>query len=290
MIRGFLVFWVAILPLGLLVLTASRATEPRITPSLLSPEKLEFFAYEYPPLATMDTPSGGLYPEIVQAALKNENIEAAITILPVRSLVKYNLINDSAIAIIGQDWNFSDEERKQVLAIPFCIISGGYYYYRPAHKWELTWDGNLANLKGYTYGAQKGEDAAPYKKAAIPVTFGRIIPLFIKLKTGKIDFLSAPTICKEWIIDNYFPGEKNDFLSIKHSYWEASSSVFFNKNNLKGEAVAKKFRQGLMNVMQDGSYIAILAKYYGKGNIPKGFMQKLKRYQIETEAHNIWGK
>ena len=290
MISGLLVFWAAILLSGLPILKAVGASEPRITPNLLSPEKLELFAYEYPPLATMDMHSGGLYPEIVQAALKNKNIEAAITILPVRSLVKYNLMHDDAIAIIGEDWNFSDEERKQVIAIPFCTITGSYYYYRPAHKRELTWDGNLDNLKGYTYGAQKGEDVAAYKKAGILVTFGKIIPLFKKLKSRKIDFLSAPNISKEWIVGSYFSGEKNNFLSIKISYWDASSSVFFNKNNHEGEAVAKKFRQGLKKIMQDGSYIDILEKYFGKGNIPKGFIQKLTRYQIETEAHNIWGK
>lgn len=290
MFKVFFIFCTSILVSGLTIHEAARATEPRITPSLLSPEKFELFAYEYPPLVTMDMPSGGLYPEIVQAALKKVNIESTITILPVRSLVKYNLIHDNAIAVIGDGWNFSKEQRKHVIVIPFCIITGAYYYYRPAHKQELTWHGNLDNLKGYTYGAQYGEDVTAYEKASIPVMYGNIISLFKKLKNNKIDFLSAPNLSKEWILGEFFDGEENNFSTIKASSRETFSPIIFNKNNLEGEAVARKFMKGLKKIQQEGNYIDILEKYYGKGNIPKGFIPRLVSYQIETESQNIWGK
>jgi hypothetical protein len=167
------------------------ATQPRITPGLLSPDRLEIFTHEYPPLASLDIPSGGLYPEIIQAAFCKENVEVAITILHVKSLVKYNLLLDNAIAIIGEGWNFSEAEREQLMVMPFCIIEYGYYYYRPAHKQELSKDENLASLYGYEYRAQKGEDVAAFIQVGISISFGNIISHYKKLIDKKIDFLSA---------------------------------------------------------------------------------------------------
>ncbi|MBW2607601.1 MAG: transporter substrate-binding domain-containing protein [Deltaproteobacteria bacterium] len=281
----FVISWACILLMliGLTTSGAIGATGPRITPGLLSLEKLEIFAYEYPPLATIAMSGGGLYAEIVLEALNEEKVESIITILPVRSLVKYNLIQDTAIAILGQGWNFSEEQRKQLIVIPFCIITGEYVYYRSAHRQELTWEGKLDNLKGYTYGAQKGEDVTAYEKAGIGVVYGNSVSLFKKLKAREIDFLSTPNICKEWLIKKYFPGESNNFATMKIPAWEAPSAILFNKKHPEGESVAKKFMEGFEKIKQNGKYIEILEKYYGKGNIPKDYIQRLENYQKKTE-------
>lgn len=272
-----------ILLTGLATSGAIGVTGPRITPGLLSLEKLEIFAYEYPPLATMDMEGGGLYAEIVQEALNEEDVESVITILPVRSLVKYNLVHDSAIAILGQGWSFSEEQRKQLIVIPFCIITGEYVYYRSAHRQVLPWEGKLDNLKGYTYGAQKGEDVTAYEKAGIRVVYGNCVTLFKKLKAKEIDFLSAPNICKEWLIKKYFPDESNNFATMRVPAWEAPCVILFNKKHPEGETVAGKFTAGFEKIKQNGKYIEILEKYYGTGNIPKNYIQRLESYQKKIE-------
>jgi hypothetical protein len=289
-LKSLCYFGVIILLSWLAILEVTGATEPRITPGLLSPERLEIFTYEHPPLASMEIHSGGLYPEIVQAALNKENIKATITILPVKSLVKYNLVQDNAIAIIGDGWNFSEEERKQLIVIPFCIIYGGLYYYRPAHKQELSLDGNLLNLKGYTYGAQKGEDATAFEEAGISVRFGNILSHYKMLKDRKIDFFSAPNISKEWIVSKHIPGENNSYLLINNSSWETSSPIIFNKNNIEAETVAKKFLAGLIKIKQDGIYINIFEKYHGEDNIPIDYFLRLERYQKKADSVNRWGE
>ena len=283
--KMFVIGWACILLMliGLTTSGAIGATGPRITPGLLSLDKLDIFAYEYPPLATMDMPGGGLYVEIVQEALKKEEVESVITILPVKSLVKYNLVHDTAVAILGQGWSFSEEQRKQLIVIPFCIMTGEYVYYRPVHRQALPWEGKLNNLKGYIYGAQKGEDITAYEKAGIRVVYGNIVSLFKKLKAKEIDFLSAPNICKEWLIKKYFPGESNNFATMKIPAWEAPCAIIFNKKHPKGESVARKFMQGFEKIKQNGKYIEILEKYYGKGNIPKDYIQRLESYQKKTE-------
>jgi ABC-type amino acid transport substrate-binding protein len=286
-----LCYFLAIILLSWITINeVASATEPRITPGLLSPERLEIFTYENPPLASMDMPSGGLYPEIIQAALNKENVKATVTILPVRSLVKYNLIQDNAIAIIGDGWNFSEEERKRLIFIPFCIINGGYYYYRPAHKQELSLDGNISKLKGLTYGAQEGEDVTAFKEAGLSVRFGSVLSHYKKLKGKEIDFLSAPGLSAEWIVSKHYSGEKNNYLLIKNSSWEASSPIIFNTNNIEAKTVSRKLREGLIKIKLDGTYINILEKYHGEGSTPKDYFLRLERHQKETESQNRWSQ
>jgi polar amino acid transport system substrate-binding protein len=287
--KGFYYYLGSILLL-LVINKAVIATQPRITPGLLSPEILELFAYEYPPLASIEISSSGLYPEIIQAALNKENIKATITILPIKSLVNYYLLQDNAVAIIGNGWEFTEEERKQLIIIPFYILNGGYYYYGPAHKQELTLDGNLSNLKGYTYGAQKGDDVSAFEESGISISFGNILTLYKKLKDRKIDFLSAPGLSKEWVVSQYLSSEKNNYLFVKGSSWEVSSSIIFNKQNNKAEAVARMFSRGLKKIKQDGTYFNILEKYHGKGNIPEDLFLRLERYQKESASLNRWSQ
>ncbi|MES9972178.1 MAG: transporter substrate-binding domain-containing protein [Candidatus Thiodiazotropha sp.] len=285
-INGLFRYWAILLISCIAISDVIAATQPRITPGLLSPERLELFVYEYPPLASLEIPSGGLYPEIVQAALSKENIKATITILPVKSLVKYNLLQDNAIAIIGSGWNFSDAERKQLIVIPFCIVSGGYYYYRPAQDKVLSLDNNLTDLKGTTFAAQKGDEVTKYREAGINVSFANVLSSFHRLKGGKVDFLSAPQISNDWIVGNYYPAEKNNFVLMENSDWETITPIIFNKNNSESDGIASKFREGLIKIQADGTYKDILEKYYGERDIPKDYFQRLTHEQKEAEALN----
>jgi ABC-type amino acid transport substrate-binding protein len=285
-VTELLYYWAVFLLSWVVVVEVVAASEPRITPGLFSPERLEIFAYEYPPLVSIDIPGGGLYPELVNAAFAKVGVDVAITIMPVKSLVRYSLLQDNALGVIGSGWGFSDEERYQLIVVPFYVLEGGYVYYKPAQKKKPSLAGGLGDLKGHTYGAQKGEDVSLYEKAGISIRYGKILALFNQLKSGEVDFISMPDISRDWIVSNRYPSEQDNYLSIVGSSWEESLPVLFNRKNDDGEEIAGKFRVGLKKIIQDGSYFEILRKYHGKNSMPKDFYSRLERYQGDAASSN----
>jgi polar amino acid transport system substrate-binding protein len=240
----------------------TAATEPRITPYFLDANEYEIFACEYPPLVSSDIPGGGLCANIVLEALKEENVHAVVTTLPLENLVRSCVVNGTEIAVLGEGRDFSAAQRKNLIIIPFLTLKEEYVYYKPAHKHTLSWKGKLENLRQYRYGTQKGNDISPYVNSGISIVYGDFVSLFKKLKNREIDFLSTPEICKEWIAKKYFPDEMENFAGMQIAAREMRISIIFNKNHPEGEAMAKKFVRGFNKIRHNGKYIEILEKYY----------------------------
>jgi len=264
------------------------ATGPRVTPGLLSPEKNEVFALEMPPFATADIPGGGLFSEIVLEALKAESVDAVIETLPLTRLVRYYLLQDVSLAVLAQAWNFTDEERKDLIVVPFYVISGRYFYYVPAHKDLPPWNEGLDHLRGHTYGAGRGDKIDADSQAGISFTYDRPVMLFRKLKSGSLDFVSAPDLVGEWIIAKQFPKEKHNIGKTDKAVWEVPASIVFSKKHPDGEVTAKKFVRGLSEIIRSGRYQDILDKYQGIIQIPANYKERLEYYRNNEEMKNTW--
>lgn len=266
-----------ILLISLMTPVSVMATGPRVTTHLFT-SGVEIYALDFPPFITTEIVGGGFDAEIINAALKAADIDAVITALPLGNMVKYYLTQENAIAVLGHDLSFSAKQKKDLIFIPVSVTSERYFYYRPAHKSALSWNGKLKNLKGYTYGAHKGEDVAAYKDAGINIDFARHRSLFKKLKSKKIDFIKFPELTAEWMIDKYFPEEKANFARMKTAIEEKPTFIVFNKKHPDGKTMAKKFSAGLSKIINDGSYMAIVKKYLGKSDRTARHMESLRRF------------
>ena len=184
--------------------TSLMATGPRVTQSLISPDKKEIFAIDLPPFISTEVEAGGALKEIVVAACKEADIDIFVTILPLQSMVKYYLTQENAIGIMGRHMGLSSKEKKSLVEIPLYEAKEKYLYYKPNHKQALSWDGKLKNFKGLTYGASKGEDFSKYKELGVKVKKARALSLFKKLKSGKVDFISVPGESAAWFIKKEF--------------------------------------------------------------------------------------
>ena len=254
------------------------ATGPRVTAHIFTPGT-EIYALDFPPFISTEVVEGGLDAEIINAALKAADIDAAIRALPLGNMVKYYLTQENAIVVLGRHHlSFSAKQKKDLIFIPVSVTSESYFYYKPAQKLALSWNGKLKNLKGNTYGAHKGEDVVAYKDAGINIDFGKPHTLLKKLKSKKIDFIKLPELTAEWMIDKYFPEEKANFTQMETSIGEKPTFIVFSKNHPDGEAMAKKFSAGLSKIINNGSYMAILEKYLGKGDRTARHMESLQRF------------
>lgn len=266
-----------ILLISLMIPLSVMATGPRVTAHLLS-QGAEIYALDFPPFISTEIVGGGFDAEIINAALKAADIDAVITALPLGNMVKYYLTQENAIAVLGHNLSFSAKQKKDLIFIPVSVTSERYFYYRPVQKSTLSWNGKLKKLKGYTYGAYKGEDVAAYKDAGINIDIGRHRSLLKKLKSKKIDFIRLPDLTAEWMIDKYFPKEKANFARMETAIGEKPTFIIFNKKHPDGKTMAKKFSAGLSKIINDGSYMAIVEKYLGKGERTAKHMESLRRF------------
>ncbi|TAJ76357.1 MAG: transporter substrate-binding domain-containing protein [Gallionellaceae bacterium] len=264
--------------LGALLLPApALATGPRITHSLLSPETMEIYAVESPPLFSMEVAQQGFASEIVATALSAAGIDAAISILPLQKMVRYYLLQENAIAVTGSDLGFSADEKRELIFIPVFVTELKYIYYKPANGGTEKWNGELKNLKGFRYGAFEGENVSAYRNAGIQVEEGRALPLLKSLKAGKVDFIGLPGLTAAWLIDRHFPNEQDNFGAMQPAAGELPVYIIFNKKHPQGEAAANKFSAALANMLDDGRYLKILEKHLGKSDELKEQMKRLER-------------
>lgn len=262
---------------ALLFSTSALATGPRITHSLFSPETGEIYAVDLPPLFSMEAPQGGLVAEIAATALSAAGIDASISILPLQKMVKYYLLQENAIAALGNNLGFSADEKKDLIFIPVFVAELKYFYYKPANKITGKWNGELNNLKGSRYGALEGEELSAYRNAGIQVEEGRPLPLLKSLKAGKVDFIGLPGLTAAWLINKNFPNEKDSFSAMQPVAGEMPIYIIFNKKHPKGEAAARKFSAALASMLDDGRYLKILEKHLGKSDELKEQMKRLER-------------
>ncbi len=251
----------------LVILTASyaAATAPRFGPKLLKAEEtIKTLAYQYPPLIDLQTPGKGIVANIVQAAFEEVDIDMQIEILPIKSLVKYSMLYENAIAVLGEQNIFSEMEAEKLDAVPCYKITGGHYYYLPAHQEGMSWDGDLKKLRGYTCGIPAGEDIYLYKNAGIKVIQGDLKSLLKKLKGKEIDFLSAPdTVVRQYIQKSY-SDEINNFVRMQVSGWTDHFSIFFNQANPLAEGLKQAYSEGLKKIKNNGKYDRIVSTYEEK--------------------------
>jgi len=246
-----------------MVFLASGFTAPRFGPKLLKPEEgaIKIFAYQYPPLIDAQSPGMGALVNIVQAAFEEVGIEVQVEILPIKSIAKRSVLYENGVAMLGEAYLFSEAEMGKLAAVPCYRMTGVYYYYLPAHKEGINWDGDLNRLKGYTYGALTGEDVSLYKKAGVKVVFGDLKSLLRKLKSKEIDFLSASEIVGRQNIQKLYPDEISNFSRMKAPAWTSTFSLFFNKRHPQAERLIKAYTEGLDRVKQSGKYGRIMNLY-----------------------------
>ena len=266
------------------------ATGSRVTPSLLSPEKKEIFAVDQPPFATAEIPGGGLFSEIVLEALRAEHVAAVIETLPLTRLLRYYLFHDISVAVLAEGWDFTDKEREKLIVVPFYVVSGRYFYYKPAHREPIPWNEGLVSTKSHTYGVKWRDKVDAASQAGTDITYDRPLSLFKNLKSGILSFISAPDIVANWIIDKQFPKDKDRFGRMEIAGWEVPACIIFSKKHSEGQTTAKRFIRGLSEIIRNGRYDEILEKYQGAGQTPADYKERLEYYWKGERMAIPWGE
>jgi len=265
-----------LISLVLMLPSLASATGPRVTKALFSIDKDQMHALDSPPFISNEVNAGGPFSEIVNTALQKAGVDAVIAIHPLQRMVKYYLLQEQALAMMGRHLNFSEATRKDLIFIPLSVLNEQFYYYKPLQPNGLEWSGDLSTLKDKVYGAHKGEDVSSFKAAGITVKWGRTISLLKMMKAGDIDFAAIPAPTVEWLIHKFMATEKANFAAMKRPAGKDVMYVIFNKKHPRGIASAAMFRKALNEMVDDGSYANMMKKYLGNGEVLKRSMLDFK--------------
>ncbi|GAV20374.1 polar amino acid transport system substrate-binding protein [Mariprofundus micogutta] len=276
--QRFAEFIFAAAALAILLPGSAQATGPRVTTALFSPDKNEVHAVDFPPFVTEEVVDGGPISEIVRIALKRAKLDAVITTHPLKRMVRYYLLQEDALAVMGWHFQFSKEQRKQLIFVPISGLSEKFFYYKPAYPNGLNLN-EAGNLKGKHYGAHKGEEKSYFAKAGAEVHFGRTITMLKKLRQGDLDFICAPPQSVEWLVDRYMPEEKGRFISTEAHAEHQVYFIVFNRKHPSGEVAAEKFKQALSAMVSDGTSAAISKKHFGDSDNGKMFLRRLETFK-----------
>ncbi|ATX82113.1 amino acid ABC transporter substrate-binding protein, PAAT family [Mariprofundus ferrinatatus] len=237
---------------------------------------MRFIRSIFPPFISSEVADGGPFSEIVRTALSDAGIDAVIATHPIQRMVRYYLLQEQAMAVMGRHLNFSSEEKKELIYIPVAVLVEKFFYYKPTYPDGLNWSGSLDALKGKTYGAHKGENTALFTKAGVSVKEGRSIGLLKQIAAGQIDFAAMPVLTGNWLLKKYMSEQKDNFATMERVAGSDVFYIIFNKKDEQGVARAASFRKALSRMVDDGRYAEIMKKHLGNGDVLKLYMGDIK--------------
>ena len=253
------------------------ATGPRVSSNVLSDDKNEIYALDMPPFISTEVPNGGVLSEIVTAAFSDQNIEISITIVPLQSMMKYYLLEEKSLAVMGRHLGISENEMKTLVSIPLYSSVENYIYYKPINE-KFKFDGKMSSLKGLIYGASRGEKVTEYNKESIKVKKSRALSIFKKLKSGSVDFTSLPKESLQWFLENKFTNDKNNFLSVSGGAKMVPIDINFNLNHENGKDLSIVFKKGLRSIIKNGLYDSILRKYIKENSSVESQLKRINEF------------
>ncbi len=224
-------------------------------------------AIEYPPYLSASLPGGGLSIELLQAALKAAGYKVVPDFLPpARATVEFTAAR-YAVSLFSGDYS-KNPEIVQVRNINTLMT----FFYNKA-KGEVAWT-SLADLKGKRMGTTRmtGGGASGVMKPILDAGVladenDNIEDAFKKLAAGRVDIVFSVDLSGVVIAQRLFPGETNIVMA-KKPYMVVAGGPYFNTKAPGGEKLSKDFAAGWAVIARDGTALAILEKYFGKGKVP----------------------
>jgi len=253
----------------------AMATGPRVTTALFSTEKEEIHTIDFPPYISADVIDSGFVAEIINTALSDAGVDAVLTIHPLKRMVKYYLLQENALAVVGRHLAFTEKMKSDLIFVPVVVLDERYYYYRPKHPGGLKL--TAETLKGLTYGAHRDEDVSRYANMGVTVDEGSMVVLLQKLKSGEVDFISAPAPSVEWLVNRYMPDDRDAFAATDDAGDHEALYMVFNRKHAAGKAAAAKFEEALAAMVRDGRYKKIIEKHFS-GEHVKRYLRSLEKF------------
>ena len=237
-------------------------------PFTASAEKMTVTAFDYPPYMDESQPGKGLFCELAYEAYKSVGYDVSFKFYPLKRSTN-SVIEGRELAQLGTEWNFPEETRKDIQALPMFYYRVAGFYLKDRFK-EIKFK-TLKDLRGYKLGVIRGSsDSAILKKdKELHVEeVGTMEQIFKKLYAGRNDIVFTVELSGLTYIDRNYPGETDRWGMTEDAVQGLIGQIVFSKKYPDYEKYMTKFEEGLNLIRKNGDYDRVFEKYYGKGKVP----------------------
>ena len=235
-------------------------------------EKRTILAMEYPPYESSTLPSDGLAGEILDNIFAQMGIEDTFEYQPLKRAIN-NIVTGENHLFVGNLSFFTEQERENLILLPFVNIRMVFFYDTTRYVNAIDFE-TLEQLKDYRIGILLGgfeKDILMSHQLTVyenPNYEG----LFRMLNADRIDLCASLDISGLDMIRRIFPGDEQKFGIVAKPLASIPAGLIMSKNLPGYQSFMVKFQQSFATIKANGTYLSILEKYYGKGNVPKDAM------------------
>lgn len=242
---------------------------------LIAKEKIVIKTSEYPPYVMKD--GTGIVLDITKEIYKESRFEIVYLEVPrkrveiefLSGVHNYNFATSYSKSIIPKD-KIKDIDYRKIIDTRLVI----YYNkkYKPNFKFEKTED--LNGMKAAVILGTPYRDF--YKKIGLNIeTAPDPRSNYMKLKSGRVDIVPGFDLTSRLLIKELF-GKSIELVELPKEILNDEYGIYFNKSNKIYPEIIYEFDRGLNRIKENGKYLEIIEKYYGKGKVPKNILEFIK--------------
>jgi polar amino acid transport system substrate-binding protein len=219
---------------------------------------------EFPPFTGEALDGGGMITEIVAAVFAEMERPIRVEYYPWERV--------EAMVQSGEAWGafpyVPSEERRELYMISDNLgNSETYLYYFGDAMQGVTYE-ELSDLQQYRMGASQGNWYIPlFEEAGLNAEVAADdLANLRKLRAGRIDLFPTVSIIGQWLIQNNFPDEADQFGILEQPLQVDDSqliqnTVIVSQTYADSEAILTDFNTALATVIENGTYAEIVARY-----------------------------
>lgn len=232
-------------------------------------ERIDVVAFEYPPIYQKDTDGDqgglGLSGDIVVAAFKAAQINVEVRFLPVLRMVQA-VSDGQAVCGIGGTVLFSSPEVAPNVTVSSVVqyVTQTFMYDQRRYPEGITY-GVIGDMAGYAIGVLRGSGIMRFLEMTPSLhLIGNNIHegSARQLELGRIDAWAIVDLTGMMYMRKLFPDEVTHFR-FTQPFNSGDVSLVCSKMRDPDNRYGTRFREGLAAIKANGTYMQLMAKYYG---------------------------
>ncbi|MCP4749384.1 MAG: hypothetical protein GY866_00690 [Proteobacteria bacterium] len=251
-------------------------------------ENVNVLALDFPPFGSENMIPGkghGTSYDSIKAAFNRVGIETTISFQPLkRAMHSFGtmrreypiiLVGPSALKAFNLPRNDIGMVHIDTFRVSFC-------YFKSHRSKPIIWN-ELSDLKPYTIGVMIGSPSTALLRNAgltldpTPKADSLIKKVYNKRNDVQLNVVSI----SHFLAKQLFPNAYRDFTCTSKPLYTFANGLSYWKNDAKTRHSMERFRKGFGEILNNGTYLKILRKYWGE-DIPAHLLPEVTKKNFET--------
>jgi polar amino acid transport system substrate-binding protein len=95
---------------------------------------------------------------------------------------------------------------------------------------------------------------------------------------GRLDLVIEIDLVGQEIIHHLFPDASSSFGSSVILRSVSPITILLDEEQPQAQIIANKYREGLARIIENGTYLEILKRYYGANQVPADWRKQLEKF------------